>query len=75
MEKYKLDLEKLKTENEKLKSDLFKANKIISGIQNNQINNNEILKLNNEFNNLKYQLVLKDNEIKDLKLKFLNNVD
>ena len=74
MEKYKSELEKLKIENEKLKSDLFKANKIISGIQNNQINNNEILKLNNEINNLKYQLVLKDNEIKDLKLKFLNNV-
>ena len=54
MEKYKSQLEKLKTENEKLKSDLFKANKIISGIQNNQIDNNEILKLNNEINNLKY---------------------
>ena len=63
MEKYKLDLEKLKTENEKLKSDLFKANKIISGIQNNQIDNNEIKKLKDENKNLKNQLNLKDKEI------------
>ena len=74
MEKYKLDLEKLKTENEKLKSDLFKANKIISGIQNNQIDNKEIQNLKDENINLKNQLNLKDKEIKDLKLKFLNNV-
>jgi len=74
MEKYKSEFEKLKIENEKLKSDLFKANKIISGIQNNQIDNNEIKKLKDENKNLKNQLNLKDKEIKDLKLKFLNNV-
>ena len=34
----KSELEKLKIENEKLKSDLLKANKIISGYQNNPLN-------------------------------------
>ena len=65
---------KLKNENEKLKSDLLKANKIISGIQNNQINNNEIKKLKDENEKLKYQLNIKENEIKDLKLKIQNNI-
>ena len=69
----KTDLEKLKSENEKLKSDLLKANKIISGIQHNQIDNNEIKKLKDENMNLKYQLSLKNNEIQDLKLKLQNN--
>ena len=65
---------KLRNENEKLKSDLLKANKIISGIQNNQINNNEIKKLKDEIEKLKYQLNIKENEIKDLKIKIQNNV-
>ena len=73
MDKLKRELEKLKNENGKLKSDLSKANKIISGIQNNQINNSEIKKLKEENKNLKNQLNLKDNEIKDLKLKIQNN--
>jgi len=53
---------------------LLKANKIISDIQNNQINNNEIKKLKDENELLKNQLNIKENEIKDLKLKIQNNV-
>ena len=41
----KAELQKLKNENVKLKSDLLKANKIISGIQNNQIDNSPIQQL------------------------------
>ena len=74
MEKYKSVLEKLKIENEKLKSDLFKANKIISGFQNNQIDNNEIKKLKDENKDLKNQLNINDKEIKDLQLKIQNSV-
>ena len=63
---------------EKLKSDLLKANKIISNFQNNQlINNNdsnETKKLKEENMNLKYQLILKENEIKDLQNKIQNNI-
>ena len=63
---------------EKLKSDLLKANKIISNFQNNQlINNNdsnENKKLKEENMNLKYQLILKENEIKDLQNKIQNNI-
>ena len=63
---------------EKLKSDLLKANKIISSFQNNQlINNNdsnENKKLKEENMNLKYQLILKENEIKDLQNKIQNNI-
>ena len=68
-ENTKLELEKLKNDNEKLKSDLLKANKIISGIQNN-----EIKKLKDENEKLKYQLNIKEDEIKDLKLKIQNNI-
>ena len=53
---------------------MLKANKIISDIQNNQINNNEIKKLKDENELLKNQLNIKENEIKDLKLKIQNNV-
>jgi len=59
-------------ENEILNLDLSNENKIIPGIQNNQIDN-EIKRLVDEIVNLKYQLVIKDNEIKDLKLKIQNN--
>ena len=59
-------------ENEILNFDLSNENKIIPGIQNNQIDN-EIKRLVDEIVNLKYQLVIKDNEIKDLKLKIQNN--
>ena len=72
----KLNLDKYQKENDKLKSDLIKANKIISGIQNNQnnqMNNNELKNLRDENNKIKYQLVLKENEIKDLKDKIQNN--
>ena len=65
---------KLRIENEKLKSDLLKANEIISCIHNNQINNNEINNLKKENEKLKYQLNIKENEIKDLKLKIQNNI-
>ena len=72
----KLNLDKYQKENEKLKSDLIKANKIISGIQNNQnnkMNINELKNLRDENNKLKYELTLKENEIKDLKDKIQNN--
>ena len=72
--KLKLELEKLKNVDNKIKSDLLKANKIISGIQNIQIDNNEIKKLKDENVILKYQLNIKDNEINQLKLKIQNNI-
>ncbi len=74
-----VEIEKLKSENEKLKSDLFKTNKVISGIknnqnnQNNQTDNNELKKLKDENINLRNQLNLKDNEIKNLKMRIQNN--
>jgi len=55
-------------DNDKLKSELLKANKIISNIQNIEIDNYENKKLKDENAILKYQLNMKDNEIKDLKL-------
>ena len=70
----KLELENLKKENEQLKQDLLKANKIISGVQKNQIETDELKKLKEENTNLIYQLNLKANEIKDLKNKITNNV-
>ena len=61
----KLNLDKYQKENDKLKEDLIKANKIISGIQNNQnnqMNNNELKNLRDENNKLKYELTLKENK-------------
>ena len=52
---------------------MLKANKLISGIQNNQNNNSELKNLRDEYNKLKYELTLKENEIKDLKDKLQNN--
>jgi predicted nuclease with TOPRIM domain len=72
-EQLKLNLDKYRIENDKLKADLLKANKIISGIQNNKNNNNELKNLRDEYNKLKYELTLKENEIKDLKDKVKNN--
>ena len=72
-EQLKLNLDKYRIENDKLKADLLKANKIISGIQNNQNSNNELKNLRDEYNKLKYELTLKENEIKDLKDKIQNN--
>ena len=72
----KLNLDKYQKETEKLKSDLIKANKIISGIQNNQnnqIDNNELKNLRDENIKLKYELTLKENEIKDLKDRIQKN--
>jgi len=69
----KVELDNLINENKKLKEDLLKANKIIYNLGNNNGNNNELKNLKDENMNLKYQLVLKDNEIKDLKLKLLEN--
>ena len=58
LNKYKKENEELKLkldisvkENNKLKEDLIKANKIISNLQNN----NEINKLRDELNKLKYE--------------------
>ena len=71
--KLKSDLEKYKTENEHLNSDLLKANKIISGISFSQVDNNELKTLREENAYLKHQLTLKEDEIKDLKNKLQNN--
>ena len=51
----------------------MKANKIIFGLKNNQIDNNELKQLREENASLKYKLTLKDNEIQDLKNKLQNN--
>ena len=67
----KKELDKYKNENNKLKDELTKSNKIISNIQNNQINNNELKKLKDEITNLKNQLNIKNNEIKEIK----NNIN
>ena len=67
----KRELDKYKNDNQKLKDELFKSNKIISNMQNNQINNNELKKLKDEINNLKNQLNIKNNEIKEIK----NNIN
>ena len=72
----KLNLDKYQKENDKLKEDLIKAKKIISGIQNNQnnqIDNNELKNLRDENIKLKYELTLKENEIKDLKDRIQKN--
>ena len=69
------EIDKLKEENEKLKKDLIRSNKIISDMQNNQINNNnkELKNLRDEINKLQNQLILKEKELKDVKNKFQNN--
>ena len=59
------ELENMKNERDKLNEDLIKANKIISNINNND----EIKKLKEENNSLKYQLNIKDNEINELRNK------
>ena len=59
-------------ENKKLNEELVKANKVLGGIQNNNINNNEIKKLKDEIEYMKYQLGIKDNEINELKRKIKN---
>ena len=65
----------MKNENEKLKEDLRKANEIIESIKSSEINNNNDLKKIKEENvNLKKELNLKENEIKDLKNKIKNNI-
>ena len=69
----KAKLQQYKIENENLKSNLAKANKIIDDQQKNQINysNYQIIiqNLQNENINLKNQLNLKENEIIQMKLK------
>ena len=76
LNKYKKENEELKLkldisvkENNKLKEDLIKANKIISNIQNN----NETNKLRDEINRLKDELNMKENELKNLNNKILND--
>ena len=76
LNKYKKENEELKLkldisvkENNKLKEDLIKANKIISNLQNN----NEINKLRDELNKLKYELNMKENELKVLNNKIIYN--
>ena len=72
-EQLKLNLDKYQKENEQLKADLLKANKIISSLKSNQNNDNELKNLRDENNQLKYELTMKENEIKDLKDKIQNN--
>jgi hypothetical protein len=68
-----MELENYKKENNKLKNDLVKANKIIENLQKNQNNNSNIKSLYDEIKNLKNQLYLKENEINQMKLKIKNN--
>ena len=68
------EIKKLKSDIDKYKNDLIKANKIISGLSNNPVDNNELKKLKDENKNMKNQLNLKDKEIKDLQLKIQNIV-
>jgi len=78
--KLKIDLDNYIKENNKLKGDLLKANKIIANVGNNNTNNNEIFNLKNqllqkdiEIRDLKYQLLQKDKDNEILKLKSQNN--
>ena len=67
-DKYKKECDKLKSENNKLNSEIYKLNKIITGMNNNnQIDNNTLKNLKDENNNLKIQLMSKENEIINLK--------
>ena len=74
----KAELEKYKIENENLKSNLAKTNKINESQQRNQINysNYQIIiqNLQNENKKLKAQLNLKTNEINQLNFKIKNNI-
>ena len=58
---------KLEEEINKLKDELNKANKIISGISNSKVDTNEVKKLKDEITNLKLKLSLKEDEIFQLK--------
>ena len=64
---------KLKEDINKYKNELIKANKIISNLSNNQVNNNELKKLKDEITNLKLKLSEKDNEIQELKNQINNS--
>ena len=66
--KLKKENDKLKDVNEKLNNELDEANKIISDF-NDKIKNNSYF---NEIINLKNIIIQKDNELLNLKLKFLN---
>ena len=74
--KLKDELNKLKNnesnEIKKYKNELIKANKIISNLSNNPVDNNELKKLKDEITNLKLKLSEKDNEILQLKNKINN---
>ena len=67
------EIKKLKSDIDKYKNELIKANKIISGLSNNQYDINELKKLKDENTNLKLQLSLKDNEKLQLKNNSKNN--
>ena len=76
--KLKVELNKLKNNEsnediDKYKNDLIKANKIISGLSNNPVDNNELKKLKDENTNLKLKLSEKDKEIIQLKNNSKNN--
>ena len=59
------ELEKIKMEKNKLNDELIRSNKIISTMNNN----NDIKKLKDDINALKYRLSVKDQEINELKIK------
>ena len=66
-------MENYKNENQKLKNDLVRANKIIENLQKNQNENSDIKKLKDENKHLKNQLYIKENEINQMKLKIKDN--
>ena len=71
--KIKEELEKYKNENKKLKNDLEKDNKIIENLQKNQKENSNIKIFENKNKDLKNKLVLKENEINQMKLQLKIN--
>ena len=68
-----MELENYKNENQKLRNDLVRANKIIENLKNYQFQNLSVKNLQDENINLKNQLYLKENEINQLKSKTKNN--
>ena len=70
-------MEKYKNENEDLKNEILKLNKIIENQPKYQIkneNNQQIKILQDENKNLKEQLNLKENEINKMKLQIQKNI-
>ena len=60
----------MKNENQRLNNDLFKANKIIANLSNNNPQQN--INMSSNFNEI---LKVKDKEISDLKIKLQTSID